>query len=96
MSTAQIEELPAEVAISQMMLPSDCNTRGTVFGGTLMKMMDIAAAVQAMHHCNSTNVVTVSLQDLDLSAPAQSGDVVTVRCASLTMDSAVLVLAALG
>lgn len=38
-STAEAAKLPSKVAISQLMLPSDCTSGGTVFGGTLMKMM---------------------------------------------------------
>lgn len=63
----------------QMMLPSDCvGDTGLVAGGVVMKLMDNAAGVVAARHCG-TNVVTVSVDEIDLLAPVLMGDLVFVR-----------------
>ena len=66
----------------QLMLPSDCTSNGTVFGGVVMKLMDNAAGVCAVRHCRS-NVVTASLDALDFIAPIHNGDIVHVTATPL-------------
>ncbi len=49
----------SQVEIGQVMLPEDTNPAGNVHGGTIMKLVDNAAAVVASRHCRR-NVVTAS------------------------------------
>eukprot|EP00039_Didymoeca_costata_P005017 m.77720 g.77720 ORF g.77720 m.77720 type:complete len:397 (-) comp12638_c0_seq5:125-1315(-) len=63
--------------LQQMMLPSDAEKGGSVFGGVIMKLMDSAAGIAAVRHC-ATNVVTVSLEALHLVEMVQVGDLVQV------------------
>ena len=63
--------------ISQVMLPNDANPIGNVHGGSIMKMVDIAAAVAAMRHCGR-QVVTVALDHMSFLAPAYIGDLITI------------------
>mmetsp|Transcript_149411 Transcript_149411/g.212438 ORF Transcript_149411/g.212438 Transcript_149411/m.212438 type:complete len:337 (-) Transcript_149411:88-1098(-) len=68
---------PEERRLAQLMLPSDASLHKIVFGGTLMKLMDNAAGIAAYTHCKS-NVVTVSIGDLNLVSPVTVGSVVTI------------------
>ena len=64
-------------SISQVMLPNDANPMGNVHGGSIMKMVDISAAVAAMRHCGR-QVVTVALDHMSFLAPVYIGDLVTI------------------
>ncbi|MDQ3706629.1 MAG: acyl-CoA thioesterase [Chloroflexota bacterium] len=63
--------------VSQVMLPNDANPMGNVHGGSIMKMVDIGAAVAAMRHCGR-QVVTVALDHMSFLAPVFIGDLVTI------------------
>lgn len=65
----------SRVEKTEVVLPSDANNLGTVFGGRVMEWIDIAAAVSAGRHCRGT-VVTASMDDLHFLAPIKAGMVV--------------------
>lgn len=73
----------SRVIVSQVMMPSDANPAGNVHGGTIMKLVDTAAAVVAVRHsrCNS---VTASVDRIDFHHPAYIGDLLTIK-ASMNM-----------
>ncbi len=54
----------SEVVMRQMVMPGDINSHGTIFGGTVMSWIDIAAAMCARGHCNFP-VVTVHIDDIE-------------------------------
>src|SRR6266853_1897758 len=58
----------------------DANAHGNVHGGVIMRMVDEAAAIVAIKHCQSPNVVTARVERFDFLAPAFIGDVVSVLC----------------
>ncbi len=64
--------------MTQLVLPSHINALGTIFGGTLMSWIDIAAAISAQRHSNST-VVTASIDQLAFVAPVYKGWVVNLK-----------------
>ncbi len=64
--------------MTQLVLPSDTNNLGTIFGGTVMSWIDIAAAISAGKHARAI-VVTASLDALHFLAPIKLGDVVYIR-----------------
>jgi acyl-CoA hydrolase/ferritin len=64
--------------MAQMMLPDQTNPAGNVHGGELMKMMDNAAGVAAVRHCNHP-VVTAQVENLQFLSPVQVGDVVILH-----------------
>ena len=66
------------VTKTEVVLPSDANNLGTVFGGRVMEWIDIAAAVAAGRHCRTT-VVTASMDDLHFLAPIKAGMVVILH-----------------
>jgi acyl-CoA hydrolase len=55
------------------MFPSDANPAGNVFGGEILKQIDIVAGIVAHRHCR-TNVVTVSIDRVDFLKPVFVGD----------------------
>ena len=66
------------VTMTQLVLPSYSNSLGTVFGGTIMSWIDIAAAISAGRHCKK-DVVTASIDALHFLAPIYVGWVVEIR-----------------
>jgi acyl-CoA hydrolase len=68
----------SQVVKTELVLPSDTNSLGSVFGGTVMSWIDIAAAIAAQRHCQS-EVVTASLDALDFVAPVHLGWVVNLK-----------------
>jgi uncharacterized protein (TIGR00369 family) len=73
----------SSTVMTQLMYPQDANPAGNVHGGTIMKLIDTAAGVVAVRHCR-TNVVTASIDRLDLLRPVYIGNLVTIK-ASLNM-----------
>lgn len=58
---------------------ADANNQGNVHGGTIMRMVDEAAAIVAIKHSHRP-VVTVRVERFNFLAPAFIGDVVSVHC----------------
>ncbi len=58
----------------------DANSQGNVHGGTIMRMVDEAAAIVAVKHCQRPYVVTARVERFNFLAPAFIGDVVSVHC----------------
>lgn len=63
----------SRVEMTEMVLPSDANYLGTVFGGKVMQWIDVCAAIAAARHCRRT-VVTASMDELHFHAPIQVGE----------------------
>lgn len=68
------------VEMTEMVLPQHTNSIGTVFGGTVMSWVDIAAAICALRHCRK-QVVTASIDAMHFLAPIKLGWIVTIRAA---------------
>lgn len=64
--------------MTQLVLPSHTNSLGTIFGGTVMSWIDIAAAIAAQRHSNKV-VVTASIDQLNFIAPIKKGWVVNLK-----------------
>lgn len=65
---------PKESAVEmrEMVMPHHTNPQNTVFGGTVMGWIDIAAAMVAARHCGRP-VVTAHIGDIDFIAPIKVG-----------------------
>ncbi|HEX5831633.1 MAG TPA: acyl-CoA thioesterase [Gemmatimonadaceae bacterium] len=63
---------------SELMMPSDANILGHVFGGVILSMMDKTAAVAAIRHARSS-CVTVSIDRVDFREPIHVGDLVIMK-----------------
>ncbi|MBL7543220.1 MAG: acyl-CoA thioesterase [Bdellovibrionaceae bacterium] len=64
--------------MTQLVLPIHINSLDTIFGGTIMSWIDIAAAISAQRHCNR-EVVTASIDQLSFYAPVKKGWVVNLK-----------------
>ena len=60
------------IEMRELVMPHHANPQNTVFGGTVMSWIDIAAAMVAARHCNRP-VVTAHISDIDFIAPVKIG-----------------------
>lgn len=76
----QTIKTPSETAIEmrEMVMPNHTNPQGSVFGGTVMGWIDIAAAMVAGRHSNMP-VVTAHISDIDFIAPIRMGYYVLIQ-----------------
>ena len=57
-----------------MMLPSDANPMGNVFGGVILKHVDLVAGIVAKRHARNTNCVTASIDRMTFLKPVYIGN----------------------
>jgi acyl-CoA hydrolase len=62
----------------QVVLPNDANPLGYILGGTVMHLIDIAAAIAAHRHTRS-RVVTAAVDGLRFLHPIRVGDLILLR-----------------
>jgi acyl-CoA hydrolase len=62
----------SSVIMTELVLPSDTNQLGTIFGGRVMSWIDIAAAISAGRHARRA-VVTASIDALHFVSPIKLG-----------------------
>ena len=68
----------SKVVMTELVHPSHINALGSIFGGTIMSWVDIAAAICAQRH-SKCNVVTASIDGLDFVQPVYQGWVVNLN-----------------
>jgi acyl-CoA hydrolase len=66
--------------MTELVLPTDTNALGTIFGGKIMSWIDIAAAMVAGRHARRV-VVTASLDAMSFVAPVKVGHFVHIKAA---------------
>lgn len=59
--------------MTELILPNDTNTLGTLLGGRLMHFIDLVGAMAAYRHARA-HVVTASMDHIDFIAPVHVGD----------------------
>jgi acyl-CoA hydrolase len=71
---------PSESAMmtARLMMPTDANVLGNVFGGAIMRYMDEAAAIVAWRHAGR-NVVTASIDRMNFFAPVYVGNLLLLK-----------------
>jgi len=62
----------------EMVLPNDTNPLGSLLGGKVMHLIDIAAAIAAQRHCRRP-VVTASMDRVDFLHPIKVGELIVLR-----------------
>ena len=62
----------------EVVLPQDANLLGSILGGRVMHLVDIAAAIAAHRHSNS-HVVTASVDYLDFRNPIRVGELIILH-----------------
>ena len=68
----------SKTILSMQMLPVDANPMGNVHGGTILKLVDTAAAVAALRHAR-TNVVSASIDRMDFYHPVYVGNLLILK-----------------
>ena len=68
----------SQIIMTEMVLPSDTNALGTIFGGKIVSLMDIAAAMAAGKHSRSI-VVTASIDALHFVSPVKLGEYIHIK-----------------
>ncbi len=66
------------VEMTQLVMPNDTNSQGVLFGGTLMKWIDLAGAMVAMRHTRM-DCVTVALDNMDFHHSVRLNEIVTLK-----------------
>jgi acyl-CoA hydrolase len=66
------DESRAETTV--VMLPSDANPKGNVFGGVILKNVDLIAGLVAKRHAGTGNVVTASIDKMSFLKPIFIGN----------------------
>src|SRR6185436_10702658 len=61
-----------------LVLPSDANALGTIFGGRIMEWIDLIGAITASRHAGRI-CVTASMDELHFISPVRVGDTVIVK-----------------
>jgi acyl-CoA hydrolase len=64
--------------VVEAVLPNDTNALGTMLGGRVMHLIDIAGALAAHRHSNS-HVVTASVDYLDFRFPISVGEFIVLK-----------------
>lgn len=59
-------------------MPNDANPLGTIFGGRVMQLMDVAASIAGFRHARC-NVVTLSVDSLEFRRPIRVGYAVVLH-----------------
>jgi acyl-CoA hydrolase len=59
--------------------PNMANPLGTLFGGEVLALMDVGAAIAAQRFCRSI-VVTASTEPIDFRNPIYVGEIVELKC----------------
>ena len=65
---------------ARLMMPTDANILGNVFGGAIMRYMDEVAAIVAWRHAGK-NCVTASIDHMNFWKPVYVGNVLILRAA---------------
>jgi uncharacterized protein (TIGR00369 family) len=67
-----------EVITCEIVLPTNTNSHGTMFGGDVLALMDKTAAIAALRFCRQP-VVTASTERIDFRTPIRLGDIIEAR-----------------
>src|SRR5262245_54332218 len=68
----------SRVLMTEIVLPEDANTHGTIFGGRVLALIDKAGAIVGMRHCR-TLVVTAAIDRVDFLAGARTGSILVLE-----------------
>ena len=71
---------PSESSVTtvRLMMPTDANILGNVFGGAIMRYMDEVAAIVASSHAGK-NCVTASIDRMNFYAPVYVGNLLVLK-----------------
>ena len=64
----------------KLIRPEHLNSRGTLFGGELLKWIDEEAAIFAICQLGEKNIVTKAMSEIDFQSSPQNGDIIEIGC----------------
>ncbi len=64
--------------MTEIVLPEDSNSRGSIFGGRVLALIDKCASIVALRHTRS-GVVTVSFDSVEFRNPVHVGDILILH-----------------
>lgn len=64
--------------MTEIVLPEDSNSRGSIFGGRVLALIDKCAAVAALRHARS-DVATVAMDSVEFRAAVRVGDILVLE-----------------
>lgn len=73
MDTSPKSPRESKVQMTVRMFPSDANPAGNVFGGEILKQIDLIAGLVSQRHCR-TNTVTASIDRVNFLKPVYVGN----------------------
>ncbi len=80
--TPMTNSRPARESLAEtthIVLPNDTNVLGNLFGGQLLRWLDMTCAISAHRHCKRV-VVTAAVNNVSFDRPIKLGDFVTIQC----------------
>jgi acyl-CoA thioesterase YciA len=75
--SAKREPIKRDPALRVTLLPKDTNAAGTIFGGVILSLIDLAGGVEARKHANK-RFVTVVMKEVHFKRPVYVGDIVSL------------------
>ena len=85
-SITKPQELPRMPAIRTVMMPRDTNALGSIFGGHILSLIDLAAGQHA-RSVAPRKYVTKVMREVEFIAPVSVGDVVSFYCETLKIGN---------
>lgn len=79
---AESTPLQRDPALRVTLLPRDTNEAGTIFGGVILSLIDMAGGVEARKHANK-RFVTVAMKEVVFKRPVYVGDIVSLYTRTL-------------
>jgi acyl-CoA hydrolase len=64
----------------KLIRPEHLNSRGTLFGGELLKWIDEEAAIFAICQLGQKNIVTKAMSKIDFMSSPKDGDIIEIGC----------------
>jgi acyl-CoA hydrolase len=77
----------------KLIKPEDLNSRGTLFGGTVLSWIDEEAAIFCMCQLGNKNIVTKAMSEINFVNTATTGDIVEMGCMLVTIGTTSITVA---
>ncbi len=89
--TVLVKRVTREPAIRTVMMPRDTNALGSIFGGHILSLIDLAAGQHA-RTVAPRNYVTKVMREINFIAPVYVGDVVSFYCTTTKIGTTSLTI----
>jgi len=76
----------------KLVRPEHLNSRGTLFGGTVLRWIDEEAAIYVTCQLGTSSIVTKIVSEINFMAPARNGDIIEIGCAATNLGTSSITL----